>query len=55
MSLKSFFIQNLNSNRERLKSNPNIFINVAFVNSTKPSFAQNIIGAKTLGYGFEFV
>lgn len=55
MSLKSFFIQNFNSNRKRFKSNPNIFINVAFINSTKPSFTQNIIGTKTLRYGFEFV
>lgn len=55
MTLKSFFIQHFNSNRKRFKSNPNILINVAFINSTKPSFPQNIISAKAFRYGFKLV
>jgi len=55
MSLKSFFIQNLNRNRKRFKSNSNILINVAFINSTKPSFTKNIISTKAFRYSFKLI
>jgi hypothetical protein len=49
MALKTLFIENLDSNWKRFEANPDILINVAFINSSKSTFPKNVIRAKTLG------
>lgn len=55
MTLKTLLVENFDGDRERLKADPDILINVPFIHSSKASFAENVIGAKALRDGLELV
>ena len=55
MTLKTFLVKDFDSDRKRFKANPDIFINVTFIDSAKPSLAQNVIGAEALCDGLKLI
>lgn len=55
VALEAFLVENLDSDRKRFEANPDVLINVAFINSSKTALSENVIGAETLGDRLQLV
>lgn len=55
VALEPFLVENLDSDRKRFEANPDVLVNVAFINSSKTAFSENVIGSETLGDRFQLV
>lgn len=53
MTLKTLLVKNFNGDWERFKANPDIFVNVTLIHSSKPSLAEDVIRAKALCDGLK--
>lgn len=53
VALKALLVENLNGNGKGFEANPDVLINVALVNGTKATLAENVVGAEALGDGLE--
>lgn len=54
MALMPILVKHLNGNRQRFQPDPDIFINIAFVNRAKATFAKHIVRSEALGDGLQF-
>lgn len=53
VALEALFIEDLDGHRQRFKAHPHILVNVALVNCSEPSFAQDVVGPEALGDGLQ--
>lgn len=54
MALKAFLVKHLDSNREGFESDPNILINVTFIDRSKTTLSKNVIRTEAFGDGLKF-